>query len=804
MHRPLCAGKDQTVRCRWHIGGQVQGVGFRPFVYRLARRFHLSGFVRNDDRGVTIEAQGTAAQIDHFAAALAVQQPPLARAQHVVRKNIPLNNDRDGFVIRRSGAGLRPAAGVTVDTATCQDCLEELNNPSDRRFRYGLINCTNCGPRYSIIRGVPYDRSNTTMARFGMCAACRDEYTDSSDRRFHAQPIACHDCGPCVELVDTVGQRLEGDPVGQAVTRLVRGEVVAIKGLGGFHLAVRCDLLEAVSRLRRLKGRDAKPFAVMCPTVHQAQRLVCLSDWAIELMRSPVCPIVLAPRRLDAAVAHAVAPQNHRIGVMLPSTPLHHLLFAGGGVGPLVMTSANGTDEPLVVDNLEAVRRLGDVCDAILWHDRPIARGVDDSVFIDTGWGVPMPVRRARGMVPGALRLPRAASSSGLCVGGELKNTVGIVREGQVVLSQHLGNLSHPMALGQFKKTIEDLCGLLGARPRWIACDLHPAYLSSVYARERATELGVPVIGVQHHHAHAAAVMAEHGVHDPVLAVVCDGVGYGADGSAWGGELLMADLLGFRRLARLRPLMLPGGDAAAKDTRRCGLALLYQALGDGFEKDPAAESLVDGSSGQGMLVGMIRRGVRCVATSSTGRVFDGVAALLGLCQHNTYEAQAGIALEAAASEARPQDVEDRMFFSIHDDPEVGEGLRQIDLSKFVRYLLASRRRGRSVADLAALFHEQLAAAWAAAVDEAVGRTGIGRVALSGGVFCNQRFAQRLNKHLVQRGLTVLQHRLVPPNDGSLALGQAAVASATLAADKTATMNQCAFPETVNTPVAMRV
>lgn len=389
MRRSAGFKNHPPVRRRWHIQGQVQGVGFRPFVYRLAHRYHLSGFIRNDAHGVTLEAEGTIEQIDHFSAALVTEQPPLAKLEHVTCRKVSPRNDRGGFVIRRSDADASPSAEVTVDTATCQDCQVELMAPSDRRYRYGLINCTNCGPRYSIVRGVPYDRPNTTMARFPMCAACHREYTDPADRRFHAQPIACHGCGPRVELVDSTGQPVHGDPIKQALARLLRGDVVAVKGLGGFHLAVRCDDNRAVERLRRLKQRDAKPFAVMCPTVDQAQRLVCLSEGAIQLIRSPSCPIVLASRWPNAAVAASVAPRNHRIGVMLPCTPLHHLLLSSGenAAGPLVMTSANLTDEPLVIDNEEVVWRLGGVCDAILWHDRPIARCVDDSVFMDMGSG---------------------------------------------------------------------------------------------------------------------------------------------------------------------------------------------------------------------------------------------------------------------------------------------------------------------------------------------------------------------------------------------------------------------------------
>lgn len=773
--------QGRTTRYRWQISGQVQGVGFRPFVYRLACRHGLLGFIHNDPRGVTLEAQGTVQCLDRFIADLVERRPPLAVIARVDCHEIMLRDDETGFTILASETKATPQTQVTVDTAVCEDCLNELLDPMDRHFCYGLINCTHCGPRYSILRRVPYDRANTTMTEFEMCVACRSEYTNPVDRRFHAQPIACHQCGPKVELVDASGREVDGDPIERAAVLLEQGKIIAIKGLGGFHLSVRADDEQAVARLRRLKRRDAKPFAVMCSTVRDALRHVRLSDRGIEALLSPAAPIVLAKRQLGSSVASAVAPQNHRLGVMLPSTPIHHLLFARGGLRqvPLVMTSGNHSDDPLTIENQEALDRLGGVCDAILWHDRSIERRIDDSVWLDMDDDAALPLRRARGYVPGALRLPGSDQSQGLCVGGELKNTVAVVRDRQAILSQHLGDLKHPLALAHFKKTIDDLTSLFGVKPKWIAHDLHPAYLSVTYAKELAERWTVPLIGVQHHHAHAAAVLAEHDRRDPVLAVVCDGVGYGTDGTAWGGELLLADLMSFKRLARLRPLSLPGagGDAAAKDTRRSGLALLRQALGDDFERHPAAERLVPDPQERRVLTAMIRRGFNCMLSSSTGRVFDGVASLLGLCDENRFEAQAAIALEAASAAV---DIVDPPFadslFAIGDDGQ-GDGLRQVDLSPFVRYLIEVDPTPMLVAHLAAMFHEVLAAAWEAAVVEASQCTDFKAVALSGGVFCNQRLTQRLTDRLTRRGFKVLRHRWVPPNDGGLSYGQAAVASA---------------------------
>jgi len=764
---------SQTIRQRWHLTGQVQGVGFRPFVYRLARQHHLTGFVRNDTTGVVIEAQGAAPQIDHFACNLQAEIPPLAVIHSLRRTPMPVSSDETDFRILTSHDHAQPTAQVTVDTALCRDCLAEMLDPADRRQGYALINCTNCGPRYSIIRRIPYDRPNTTMAAFVMCDRCRAEYTHPADRRFHAQPIACHTCGPKLQLVGPQGAPLPGDPIAGAVERLAGGGIVAIKGLGGFHLAVNAADREGVARLRRLKHRDQKPFALMCASLAEARRLVELSEEAQAAMTSPACPIVLSPRRGGADVAEAVAPGNHRLGVMLPYTPIHHLLFerGRGRFAVLVMTSGNLSDEPLVIDNSEAVRRLGGMCDAILWHDRPIERCVDDSVIIEMSDGSALPVRRARGYVPAPLVIPRQAATAGLCLGGELKNTVAVVRESQVILSHHLGDLTHPLAFAAFKRAVGDLCDLFSIEPRWIAHDLHPAYLSTSYAQGLSKKLGVPAFAIQHHHAHAAAVMAEHGVTEKVLAVTCDGTGYGTDGTVWGGELLLADLGGYERLGRMRLLRLPGGDAAARDTRRCGLALLHQAFGDSFGDHPMARRLVADDAERSMLREMIRRGINCAMSSSVGRVFDGVAALLGLCSRNNHEAQAAMAMESAAARAE-KGAEREDLFAI----ETAE-LVELDLSPLVREIVEGVDGGRPCEELARLFHEQLARGWEAMAAAAAHRSEVRCVALSGGVFCNQRLTEDLTMRLEGRGLRVLRHRLVPPNDGGLAYGQAAIAAA---------------------------
>ena len=693
-----------------------------------------------------------------------------------------MHNDANVFRIiqsrspaQRDGDGVHTAlAAVTVDAALCEACLKELNNTQDRRYRYGLINCTDCGPRYTIIDRVPYDRPNTSMHTFKMCPACQEEYTEPSDRRYHAQPIACHDCGPVVELVDPRGKTLPGDPITSAAALLSAGKIVAVKGLGGFNLAVRADDHQAVMRLRRGKQRDRKPFAVMCRSVLDADRLVSLSDRAKSLLDSPAAPIVLATRRPEAAIAQGVAPDSHRLGVMLAYTPIHHLLFAEleSDIQALVMTSANPSDEPLTMDHDEAVLRLGDLCDAILWHDRPIRRRVDDSVSLDMGQDShPLPIRRARGYVPLPLALPVGGDRPGLCVGGELKNTLALVRDGRAVLSQHLGDLSNTPVFEHFKSTGTDLIELLDVHPEWIAHDLHPMYVGTRHAKYLAKTLGVPLIGVQHHHAHAASVMAEHGVTEPVLAVVCDGVGYGDDGTSWGGELLLADLTSYKRLARLRPLNLPGGDAASYDTRRCGIALLHQVFGGRFIDHPAAALLIKNPDERRMLADMLLNGVNCTVSSAGGRYFDGVAALLGLSTHNDHEAQAAMRLEASAFHCDQPISRGSLFHNIPGDPGT------IDLTPLIGTVIAGRAQAMSIESLAALFHDQLAWALADSVQDASRRLGINTVALTGGVFCNQRLTNCIAGRLSGAGLRVLVHQQVPANDGGLALGQAAVASA---------------------------
>jgi len=845
-------------RWRWTIRGQVQGVGFRPFVFRVAHQAGVTGFIFNDPAGVLLEVQGATAALEIFAWGFKEQMPPLARVDHLAQEIIAPIAGEQAFAIVGSQAAGAVETSVTIDAAVCGDCLREMRDPADRRFGHGLINCTNCGPRLSIIRAVPYDRANTTMAGFAMCPDCRAEYENPADRRFHAQPVCCPQCGPQIQLVKVVHDpaienplrplTIAGDSFQHVAELLMAGKIVAIKGLGGFHLAVRADDTAAVARLRRLKQRDSKPFAIMCRDRAMADQLVTLSDLARRELAAPRAPIMLAPRRATALVAPGVAPGNHRLGVMLPYTPMQHLLWdrlgdlCAGSPPPLVLTSGNISDEPLVIDNDDAVRRLGGLCDAILWHDRPIERCVDDTVLLDRGPGQsPLALRRSRGYVPEPLAIPphlalrggdvarcgnralperqespdgkgttnqhsNAARSlpdgrgsempqniatpqgsksarTGICLGGELKNTIAIVTAHEIILSQHLGDLSNALAYQYFQKAIDDLIRLYDLRIDFVAHDLHPQYMSTTAAAALARRHNARLLGVQHHHAHAAAVLAENQITAPALAIVCDGTRYGTDGTIWGGELLRIHGAHYQRLGRLRPIRLPGGDAAARDTRRCGLSLLHLAYGADFAALPATARLVPDPTERQIFATMITRGVNSPWTSSTGRLFDGIAALLGLCLHNDHEAQAAMELESAAAVAgansraameggttKPAAPAQPLFEIIHNPTA---NLWEINLAPLVRHIVDSAPKNLPVNDGALLFHRQLAAAFIALANRAAdGQTSL--IGCSGGSLCNQIFAMELEKQARESGFSTFFHKAYPAMDAGLALGQAII------------------------------
>jgi len=770
-------------RARWILSGRVQGVGFRPFVWQFAHRESLTGVVYNEADRVVVELQGSPSRLEAFEEHLTNRLPPLAFLASRRREEVPLDVGELDFKILDSRGGESALAFAASDAAVCPDCLAEMRSAGDRRHGYALINCTQCGPRFSILRGLPYDRPSTTMAGFPMCPECLAEYGSPESRRFHAQANACPVCGPQLEWWVGGDRLFAGDPVSCAVEALMAGGIVAIKGLGGYHLAVRARDSAAVDRLRARKRRETKPFALMVADSMVARDLVELSPDGLECLESTSAPILLARRKAGADVAPGVAPGQGRLGVMLAYTPLHHLLFdRGPGLGPLVMTSGNVSDEPLCIDDSEARKRLleaapGDapLADAMLLHNRPIQRPVDDSVWADLGPGPRggvLPLRRARGYAPAPVG-DIGGGLSGLALGGDLKAAPALICEGRVVLGQHLGDLENPLAFDQFQRTVSDLMDLYRVKPRFIAIDAHPRYFGGGWGRELSRELGARLIEVQHHHAHGASVLAENGHAGPALAVVCDGTGYGEDGTTWGGELLLIDGGRFTRLARLAPLRLPGGEAASRETRRCALAILHACFGDSFHDHPMAERLYPDAGERGLACSMIRGNISCAQSSGAGRYVDGVAAFLGLASYNHHEALSGQALEASASAWSDGALETPKAKLLPGEPA------NLDLSPILIPLIeaALAPAGREgVARWAAYFHLGVSSAWDELVAHFSGKTGVRTVGISGGVFSNVLLTRYLSEALEKRGMVVLRHRQVPPNDGGLALGQAAVAA----------------------------
>ena len=764
-------------RDRIHVSGQVQGVGFRPYVYRLARSLGLHGYVVNDPAGATIEVQGPADLLETFAGRLAAELPPLARIRDCRREELPAVDGEEGFAIRPSIGGELADAQVTVDTAACADCLRELADPGDPRHHYPFINCTNCGPRYSIVERIPYDRANTTMSEFAMCELCASQYGDPEDRRFHAQPVACPECGPSCWLADPRGKQLAcADAIAAAAEEIRRGRIVAVKGLGGFHLACRADDDNTVRRLRMRKRRDAKPFALMVRDLAQARRLCRIDRAGERLLTGAQRPIVLLPRRSDAPVAPSVAPGLPTLGIMLPYTPLHALLL-GFDLPPLVMTSGNISDEPLVKDNADAVAHLGSVADAMLLHDRRIQRSIDDSVAqADDVGGEPVLIRRARGYAPQPVTAGSRPSPAILAVGAELKNAVCLYKDGRGVLSEHVGDLKDGRVYRHFIRVINDLEVLFDLRPEVIVADLHPQYLSTQYALRRAAgqlpgRASLPLIRVQHHHAHIVSCLAEHGREDEVIGLCCDGTGYGTDGAVWGCEVLRAGPRDFVRLGHLRYFPLPGGDAAARRTARPAAGLLAETFGAGWADLPGGRRLDGKGDDLQAIAEQLAAGVNCPPGSSLGRFFDGVAALCGIAPANRYDAEAPMLLEGAAAE----DVENAYPFKLTDAEPF-----EIDYRPTLEALVADLQAASAVEEVSARFHNTVAAMLAEAARRAREVTALETVALSGGCLANRYLRRRLAGLLRADGLEVLTHRRIPCNDGGVALGQAVSAAARLA------------------------
>jgi hydrogenase maturation protein HypF len=758
---------SQRVRTAVRVTGIVQGVGFRPFVYSLATGLGLGGLVGNDVDGVFAEVEGPQAAVSEFLSRLGRQAPPLARIDLITTKDIPLNGSSEFSIAPSQQAGPRRTL-VSADSAPCADCLAEFGDPADRRFRYPFINCTNCGPRFTIVTDVPYDRQMTTMARFAMCSLCAAEYHDPGNRRFHAQPVCCPACGPRLRLLDAAGAQLPGSPVSAAAELLRAGRIVAVKGLGGYHLAVHAGSETAAAALRARKHREDKPFAVMVADVAAAQ-LICELDAAAEaLLTSGRRPIVLLPRRGGAAgsgIAASVAPGNRQLGVLLPYTPLHHLLLSETS-GPIVLTSGNVSDEPIAYADTDALDRLGGIADAFLVHDRAIHIRTDDSVLRPFR-GRAAVIRRSRGYVPEPLAVPVAFARPVLACGAELKNTFCLGAGSHAFVSHHIGDLENVETLRSFTGGIEHFKRLFGVQPQVLAHDLHPEYLSTKYALEQS---GLELAGVQHHHAHIASCLADNGERGPVIGVAFDGTGYGTDGTIWGGEFLVADLASFRRAGCLAPVPMPGGTAAIRQPWRMAAAYLDAAYPDG---PPAGlEVILRAGRRWADVLAVARAGLNSPVTSSAGRLFDAVAAILGVRDSINYEGQAAVELEQLTDPAEAGAYRARI------DPLAGpDGQFLVAGTDLIRAACADLAAGTDRRVIATRFHHGVAGAIARACGLLRDRTGLGTVALSGGVFQNLLLLNRVISRLEQQGFRVLLHSRVPCNDGGISLGQAVVAAA---------------------------
>ncbi len=751
-----------TERLHIYVEGIVQGVGFRPFVYGLARRNGLAGFVLNDTNGVTIELEGEKSALERFVKTLRDDPPPLAFIERIVLASRPPKGE-ENFTIAGSQTEEERRVAVAPDAATCEACLTELFDRSNRRYRYPFINCTQCGPRFTIVIDVPYDRRRTTMVDFQMCAACAREYQDPADRRFHAEPNACPRCGPKIRLIDgEAGEAAARDAILEAAKMLRQGAILALKGLGGYHLACNAFDHAAAARLRKKKHREDKPFALMAGDL-QAVRELCVVDAAEEaLLCSRKRPIVLLKKREPGSLAPAVAPGQRHLGLMLPYTPLHHLLLADAGT-PLVMTSGNLSDEPIAYEDADAMARLGSIADYFLVHDRRIRVRCDDSVarVVESRETV---IRRARGYAPWPIATHVSFAKPILACGAQLKNTFAVAKGNRVYLSQHVGDLENYEAYKSFLEGVEHFERLFDVEPAVVAHDLHPGYLSTRYATELT---GVRKVGVQHHHAHIASCMAEHGLDGPVIGVAFDGLGYGGDGTIWGGEFLVADFAGYARRAHLRYVPLAGGDAAIRQPWRSALSYLHDALGT----DPAALALPRWEAvpqkSIALVRSMIARKLNMVETSSCGRLFDAAASIIGLRHQVNYEGQAAIELEMALSDAG----DEAYSFAIN-----GADIWEIDMRPAIRSMVRDVTERESQGRIAAKFHNTLVLAVVEICRRLGSAQGLNRVCLSGGAFQNMYLLGRAVGALRQCGFEVFCHSRVPTNDGGIALGQAVIAN----------------------------
>ena len=750
------------------VWGIVQGVGFRPFVFRLAHDHNLKGSVRNTSCNVEIEIEGRREDIDGFLNDLEAKSPPMSHIEKIEHSFLPAKGFKS-FDILPSRSEEDRHQLVSPDIATCDDCTRELFNPLDRRYLYPFINCTNCGPRFTIIEDIPYDRAKTTMRDFEMCPVCQKEYDDPLDRRFHAQPNACGTCGPHLKLIDVRGNLVTSTyTISKAASLLKRGKILAIRGLGGFQLV--CDAANemAVTRLRKRKKRPAKPFAVMVANLEDVKLHCSLSPTEERLLNSPQCPIVLLRWRRDLSnICDAVAPNLKYIGMMIPYTPMHHLLLRAT-CKPLVMTSGNLSEEPIAKDNGEALSRLNEIADYFLIHNRDIYSRYDDSVyFVDD---TPRPIRRARGYAPYPIFLPFKTKPVLAC-GAEEKNTFCLTKDNHAFLSQHIGDMENEETLEHFENTIDLYKGLFRIEPEIVACDMHPEYLSTKYAHQISARQGLQIFNVQHHHAHIASCLAENRFTGPVIGVSFDGTGYGDDGTLWGGEFLIADMASFRRVGHLQYIPLPGGIAAIKKPSRMAISYLFSLLGKDYPLDGLP--LIDVEPVEiEMIRKQLERGINCPLTSSAGRLFDTVSALAGIRGKIDYEAQAAIELEMAA----PDDLDYSDIATYPFTINESHGLKIIGLAEFISAIIHDIRNGVNTSLLSARFHASIARILTCVCRSISDEYGIREVALSGGVFQNRLLFNLVVTDLKKEGFEILTHKLVPCNDGGLSLGQAVIAN----------------------------
>jgi hydrogenase maturation protein HypF len=761
-------------RMRYLLTGTVQGVGFRPFIYRLATQHGLAGFVRNSPDGVIVEVEGPKESINRFIDGVRNSLPPLADLTGVTEEEIATAGEST-FTIAVSSLQGKKEVLTSPDAAVCRDCLAELTDSADRRYRYPFTNCTNCGPRLTIVRDIPYDRANTSMACFPLCPECAAEYKNPLDRRFHAEPNACPVCGPALTLLDAEGKPVSGgDPVRQTVELLASGNIVAIKGIGGFHLAVDAMNGPAVERLKTRKFREEKPLAIMAGSLAIAEDIAEIDEREEALLQAAEAPIVLLTKKASS-VAPAVAPGVPNMGIMLPYAPLHHLLFrtptaAGSFLHALVMTSANQTDEPICIGNREAVARLAGIADAFLTHNRDILVRCDDSIAMVADKKIRL-LRRSRGFVPRPFRLASSLPDT-LALGGQMKTAACIVRGNEAFLSPHIGDLDTPEARRFFDESVRLMYKLTERRPLLVACDLHPGYYTTRYAGEME---GVRVIPIQHHHAHIVGCMAENGISGQVIGLAMDGTGYGTDGQVWGGEFLTADEASFTRMGHLRYYRLPGGEAAIREPWRIAVSLLYAACGESWPVIAAKLGLLPQDGDKGRIAGtgailkrMVETGLNSPWTSSLGRLYDGFAALIGLRTRVSYEGQAAMELEASAEKGSAGPLP---FVLVEE-----EGMLILDFSGAVRAVVDMRRQDVAMIDMAAAFQSTLPVAFTAMAVRIREKMGLNRVVLGGGCFQNRTLLTACHRELARLGFEVFSHSRIPTSDGGIAMGQAVCAA----------------------------